>query len=243
MCTVSLIETGGLLRLVANRDEQRSRARALPPRIVELDGVSAVVPIDPLSGGTWIAANEHGLAVALLNLNPPSWKSQFLPPRSRGEIVPRLAACATIEAALALARALDVENYAPFRLVCATRFSAAEIIPAAGLARQFPVNRPLMFTSSGLGDEQVETPRRELFGKIVTAADPAMQDRFHSHEWSDRRHLSVMMSREDACTVSRTTVELGPDRLMLVYSSLPDGETVSAVLPIDVLGRGAASSR
>ena len=46
------------VRVVCNRDELRSRAAALPPRVCTFGERRAVMPIDLVSGGTWIAANR-----------------------------------------------------------------------------------------------------------------------------------------------------------------------------------------
>jgi len=49
-----------------NRDELRSRPRALAPKYFECNGVTAVYPSETL-GGTWIAGNLYGQLFALLN--------------------------------------------------------------------------------------------------------------------------------------------------------------------------------
>jgi hypothetical protein len=226
VCTVSLVTWAGGLRLVANRDEQRSRPAALPPRLVDLGGVRTIMPIDAASGGTWIAVNEIGVVIALLNVNPPR-RPPVLPPRSRGEIVPALAALASLDEISAAAAAIDDRQYAPFRLVCAAGGEVMDVLPATALLRRAPIDSPVMFTSSGLGDHVVEEPRQELFAKMLGVADERedsriRQDRFHAHRWSDAPELSVFMERADACTVSRTVVDIGEERVRLTYSAPPD---------------------
>jgi hypothetical protein len=73
-----------------------------------------------------------------------------------------------------------------------------------------PERLPFMLTSSGLGDELVAPPRRELFDRMITFGEqtPEAQDAFHRHAWPDRGYLSVRMRRADARTVSYTVVEL-----------------------------------
>ena len=77
-----------------------------------------------------------------------------------------------------------------------------------------------MFTSSGLGDHLVESPRRELFNEMLQNRSPSMQDAFHRHQWADRPHLSVCMSRPDARTVSHTRIHVTPQRATMLY--MPD---------------------
>ncbi|HRC86033.1 MAG TPA: NRDE family protein, partial [Thermoanaerobaculia bacterium] len=67
MCTVSWFWTAEGYQLFGNRDESRSRRQALPPRRAEQDGVAYLAPVDADAGGTWIAANELGVTLTLLN--------------------------------------------------------------------------------------------------------------------------------------------------------------------------------
>jgi len=235
-----------MLRLACNRDELRSRARALPPTLVELDGLRVLMPVDPVSRGTWIACNEAGLAIALLNVNPPDLPA-IQSPRSRGDIVPRLARFHSLEQAAEAALAIDARAYAPFRLVCASRGLALEIVPSTGSVQRLSLNTPLMFTSSGLGDHQVETPRRELFARTVVAgSSPELairQDQFHAHRWRDRPHLSVCMTRADACTVSRTVIEIREDRLTMNYAAEPEWKRVTIETARASTGQRADNSR
>jgi len=93
--------------------------------------------------------------------------------------------------------------------------------------RDQPLDRPVMFTSSGLGDARVEGPRRELFHDWFgddPAQWPAQQDAFHRHRWPDRPELSVCMSREDARSVSLTVVEVTAAGVSLTYHGAPPDE-------------------
>ncbi len=65
MCTLSVVTRDDGYLLAMNRDERLTRGEALPPSIVDLAGTTAVYPRDG-DGGTWVAANRHGLALALL---------------------------------------------------------------------------------------------------------------------------------------------------------------------------------
>jgi hypothetical protein len=235
MCTVSVIARPGLLRLVSNRDELRTRPAALPPALTTIEGRSVVAPVDTASGGTWIACSDGGLAITLLNVNltgaPPG-----VPPRSRGEIIPGLIRSRSLDDIAAAAATLDTRLYAPFRLVAvqAGASEVLEIMPSTGTVRRTPLDAPRMFTSSGLGDARVEGPRRELFDGIVVRGNGdvrARQDGFHAHRWSDRPELSVWMSRSDAWTVSRTVVEIGEREVLMRYAAEPDWIDRPARLP------------
>jgi hypothetical protein len=73
--------------------------------------------------------------------------------------------------------------------------------------------RPVCFVSSGLGDWRAQ-PRLELFEELVVSRGGFSedQDAFHRHWWEDRREISVLMCREEARTVSITTLDFVRDR-------------------------------
>jgi hypothetical protein len=70
VCTLSVVPIGDRVRLAFNRDEKRTRAPGLPPRAARIGHRTAILPTDPASGGTWLAVNDAGLALAVLNVNP-----------------------------------------------------------------------------------------------------------------------------------------------------------------------------
>lgn len=216
-------DTPAAVRLMCNRDESRKRALAFPPRLRQCGERVAVMPIDPASDGTWIAANDAGLVATLLNANPsPHDGRPDAAERSRGIIVPRLLAGGTLDAAMELAARLDPHEFAPFRAIVLNRRELVEI-QSNGVELQLsraPLrSRAWLFTSSGLGDAVVEPPRRALFEqtleRIPTAAAQAA---FHASHWPDQPHLSVWMERADARTVSTTRVELSANAATMTYT-------------------------
>jgi hypothetical protein len=230
MCTVTLVrcaDPDGGFRLACNRDEARSRPAALSPQLRRFGERRALLPIDPVSQGTWLAVNDAGLALCVLNVNPPdgAWADS----RSRGTIIPSLLHCDSADAALLLAFGLPVEDLAPFRLVLADAERTVEVCfngAALEVKRQTHFHGPVLYTSSGLGDHLVEGTRRQLFEEQLRGNGDLMtrQDAFHRQRWPDRPHLSVCMVRPDAVTVSRSVVEVGGGRARLAYHPLqPDG--------------------
>lgn len=193
------------------------------------------MPIDPSSNGTWVAVNDAGIALTLLNYNlpdPPTGRDL-----SRGSVIPALIEASTVEQVIELARGIEHDRMMPFRLVA---FDGESLMLWRGTepverAEVGPWSRePVMWTSSGLGDHLVEGPRRELFEGWF-GKDPAgyldEQLAFHRHQWPDREHLSVCMHRADARTVSYTTLDMDTDRITMTYlPDRPDREapTVSA---------------
>lgn len=215
MCTLTVIPLpGDRLRVGFNRDEQRTRAIGLPPDVHTTGGRSAVYPTDPKSGGTWLAVNDAGLVLAVLNTNPPV-PPLFRVRRSRGEIIPALLDADTPADALSeFDRGFDFADFAPFRLVLVGHGILADVRWDG--REPMVVNRllasvPLLFTSSGLGDHVVGGVRRDLFEAMFaanSAAWPTVQDAFHRHRWPGREHLSIEVCRPDARTVSRAVIDL-----------------------------------
>lgn len=230
MCTVTVIPTADGVRLACNRDELRSRPAALPPALATFGPQRALLPVDPVSGGTWIAVSDAGLIVALLNRNAGTTRQRNTAPRrSRGAIIPALLRCGSLQEALEQALALEAAAFAPFRLVLVDRRVLAEVV-SDGAAVHQPVQpaalaAPRLFTSSGLGDELVAGPRAALFVALFTDAArwAAAQDAFHRHQWPESPHLSVRMSRAEARTVSHTCITLRSKQADLSYrADTPD---------------------
>jgi hypothetical protein len=208
-----------------NRDELRSRPPALPPELRASGVRSWIMPVDPVGGGTWIAASDAGVAMALLNLHDVPWMGEAgtVPPRSRGVIIPRLIVERDVESAVAVGRReIRPQDYQPFRLV-ATDGARIAVFASDGNSLKVAVedlgSKARLFTSSGLGDMVVDSPRRTLFASMMESGDPtpSRQDAFHRHSWPDRRDVSVCMERPEARTVSYTTIDVGGARVVLRY--------------------------
>ncbi len=218
MCTVTMIPLAeGRLRVACNRDERRTRPRAVPPHEIVAGNRMALCPIDAGSGGTWIAVNDMGMIFTLLNVNAESDVTATRPVTghpTRGEIIVKLLAAATHQEAITLAVDVDGSQYRPFRLLVVDGVTLVELAPGhrgIEVVQIVRVESPQMFTSSSLGDSVVEPPRRELFHQLFRDAAiddfPALQDEFHRHQWPESPHLSVDMQRADAETVSMTIIE------------------------------------
>jgi hypothetical protein len=242
MCTVTIVQfnewpergaadeahAGSVLRLVCNRDERFSRHPALRPIARRLGDRRAILPLDEEGGGTWIAATSAGLAMALLNVNDGTAAPAGAP--SRGLVIPMLLNAGTLDDAVMMALDLPARRFAPFRLVLTDGGRVVEM--RAGSGGFWPVEhdprRPLLFTSSSLGDALVDGPRRMLFESWFARPDRnlrARQDQFHRHRWTERPHISVAMARDGARTVSRTVVEIDARRVRMQYLGLGDVAT------------------
>jgi hypothetical protein len=193
------------------------------------------MPVDPVSAGTWIGVSDAGLAAVLMNVYIAQAEAvvEILPRQqpavSRGTIIPHVLAADGLADAIARFEQLAPHNFEPFRLILVGRSHWVEIVWAAEqLAIGSPkrLDAPLFFTSSGLGDEIVANPRRELFAEMLdSSADlPSAQDAFHRHVWPGREFASVWMTRAEARTQSITWCELDARESSMRYAARDAGD-------------------
>jgi hypothetical protein len=249
MCTVSILPGTALgtgdrrldrpvLRVVCSRDERRTRPAALPPVVFGGDDGSVVMPIDPVSGGSWIGANDRGLVFVVLNTyaEPATIRATAGASSSRGLIVPAVALSESVSEALERAVAIDVTRYERFRLLLLDRYQLVECWPEGERLRHRRsfLQGPVVRTSSGLGDDVVAAPRRTLFRRFLTGSRDARaaQDAFHDHQWPGQEDISVCMERSDARTVSRTTIEMRHDTACVTYAARDDESAHRVWLPL-----------
>lgn len=238
MCTLSIIETsGGGYRVVHSRDEQRSRGRAYPPTTRTLEsGLTIEHPTDVDAGGTWVVAAENGTCAGVLNYQTNGAVNPY-PRQSRGLIPLHLIQNGSPASMLQALRNMDLTAYACFTAfgvectndgprVMIAQWNAEELIIVGDGTESF---KPVVVASSGLGDEIVQG-RVPLFQQTV-AQDQTIeqQDAFHMHQWDDQPQASVLMSRENARTVSITTIEVqngesGPSKPIMIYQELPEND-------------------
>jgi hypothetical protein len=245
MCTVTAVPKSRLsspiwtadpllLRLVCNRDELRTRAEALPPVVQAVERRRAVMPLDPDSGGSWIAVNENGLVFALLNANLPDRSPAE--GVSRGGLIPRLVGAGSMSEAQTRLVDAGPERYRPFRLLMLDAAQLVECWVEDGRLRRRRayLQGAMMRTSSSLGDTAVEGPRRTLFRRFFrgTSHAAAAQDAFHDHQWLGREDVSVRMERTDALTVSRTIVEVSAGYATMIYRAAHGDVHARVVLPL-----------
>jgi hypothetical protein len=234
MCTLSLFPRPPAgLRLMVNRDEQRSRIESLDPIQVAIGTRTAIMPIDPASGGTWVGVNDAGLVACLLNRTlSPEHAARFRHRASRGEIVPAILANEHLDHAVRHATRLEPHRWPPFRLFLAQQRRAA-ILTSNGDAITIDdcgrATGPRMLSSCGLGDEFVRSHREQAFAAAqLVHADPLVaQHAFHNA--ADPRHaaLAPLMTRNDARTVSQTTIDVTTHGITLHHLWLDDELTPS----------------
>lgn len=221
MCTVTWVHQPGGYHLFCNRDEKLTRATAHPPAIWEQDGTRYIAAIDPDLGGTWLAANEFGVSVCLLN-GPPSGGIKT-PCASRGLLVRDLTGAPSARACLRRLARRDLNQFASFTLLVVA--PAVPTAVAQWMGRKLVVRRAggalMPLTSSSYNTVDVCRSRIREF-RVLTATskrvDTDFLHRFHSSHSPARGPYSVCMHRADAETVSFSWVTVTRETVCFRYS-------------------------
>jgi hypothetical protein len=202
-------EPGGY-RMFFNRDERRERKPATPPAVLRRGDTRFVAPLDGDFGGTWIAVNEFGLSVCLLNGFPPAG-AVTVPDRhdytSRGQLTLTLIESPTAQRAAGLLREIELEPYRPFVLFVIEPGDGGVLAEWSGSSLQIADGRPLQpIVSSSFFTEEVRRNRVAVFGQLQeqsgAPSSPALHLAYHRSHLPDRGPHSPCMHRPDASTVS-----------------------------------------
>lgn len=222
MCTLSFLPTKNGYAAAMNRDELLSRAPALPPQKLSINGIDVIYPREP-AGGTWIACNSRGNLLALLNWNVPGAAQIAAKPKSRGEVIPQLIDAPDCLSTERRFDSLPLAGTFPFRLIGFFRRSKEirewrwDGTRVQNL--QLPWSRNHWFSSS-ISDRAAEIVR----GKICHAAPPSQLG--EEVDWLQTLHrahglrpgaFSICMHRPDAATVSYTEVQCTGDLTRMRY--------------------------
>lgn len=227
MCTVSLISaSAGTYFLGGNRDEQKSRKKGLPPTLKTANGVTYLAPEDAAAGGTWIAVNEFGLSLAILNRYQGNYADQKLPenPPSRGFIIPSLIHNIDLKQVEAqINEEFQAAQFRPFTLLAIGNHEIKALRwdwDGRNFIKSKPATPPKLWVSSGLYQEKVEESRNRVFQKFLqenSAVSASYLKKLHASTKPEPGHLAIAMELEHVQTVSCTIVEVGNDEILMHY--------------------------
>ncbi|HSS97465.1 MAG TPA: NRDE family protein [Terriglobales bacterium] len=219
MCTFSFVPTRYGYYAAMNRDERLTRPRGFVPQLFQSGDLLAVYPTEP-GRGTWIASNERGITLALLNWNLPERGGKII---SRGSVIPQLIGHSDMADVAWKLSSISLEGILPFRLVgifwpqdqiCEFRWD--------GLTLQrfsFPWEARHWF-SSGVSDEAAGRVRGEACQIAWADKDsgslPWLRS-LHASHVSDDGAYGICVHRPDAATVSYSEIEFRPSALTFRY--------------------------
>ena len=210
MCTVSFIARRRGYLLAMNRDENLTREKGLPPKMMLRDVRKIIFPTEP-GGGTWIALNDGGVTFALINWYSISARVK-VNAVSRGVVVNSVSAQVSPLVAAEILTALPLLRMNPFRLIGV--FPATQEIfewrwDLKKLACKKYSRHSQQWISSGFDEPTAQRVRSATFRRAL------QQKSVGTVDWLRRLHrshppacgpFSTCMHRADAATVSCTEV-------------------------------------
>ncbi|MBM3766427.1 MAG: NRDE family protein [Acidobacteria bacterium] len=218
MCTISWLHQPDGYTLFCNRDEKKTRLPASPPVLNASDGTQYLAPVDGNHGGTWIAVNEFGLTLCLLNGKPRPAGS-----RSRGLLLPEWIASSDAASVLGAFTRANLSVYSPFTAVVLEPGRPALVLRWDGAKRSSLDDGEacMPLTSSSFDAAGAQVHRRMEFRRLLAQTgrlDNQLLRVFHSSHGSALGPLSACMHREDAETVSFTRVTVDAQAIRMDYS-------------------------
>jgi Transport and Golgi organisation 2 len=242
VCTASWLTSADGFELFFNRDERRSRPASLPPRQYRTPGGRRyLAPLDAEAGGSWIAVNEAGLAVCLLNryAASPEKREEPLPAqaRSRGEIVLQLVDADSLASARQRLLESPLARYRPF---------TALLLQAGQPATSIAWNDQSLVIVELVGHEPLSSSaaapaalaNRAAVWRALGEAGRSGRDRhleFHRSHWPHPSALSVCMHRPEAETESFCHLQVQRRSVVLAWAPGPlcaGGATVEIALAL-----------
>jgi transport and Golgi organization protein 2 len=209
MCTISWIHDKDGYQLLCNRDEKLTRKSALEPRLAVRNGTRFLAPVDGDFGGTWIATNEFGVSVCLLNGANLTGSEicATAPSRSRGLLLLDLIPLPSVAAICNRLRETDISAFAPFTLAALEPGHPAAVVDWDGSKRRFRIEEAdrFMLTSSSFDYEEVRRSRHEEYSRVH---DGEGLFAFHRSHAPARGAYSTCMHRADAQTVSFSWIQV-----------------------------------
>lgn len=215
--------------LFFNRDERVSRRRAELPSLHNSTDVHYLSPTDADAGGTWIAVNNYGVTVCLLNHYQFEQLEAYKKWISRGEMVREFATTINLAQAEQQFNLLDLDDYRAFRMFIIAQDGSNLLCVWDGHSARVENNVNTPKSSSSVDAKNVKSLRKQLFTDMNLIESKNTQDyiRYHTSHMPSRSKESVCMHREDANTISLSHVCVSKDSVSFRYA---DGSPCEAEL-------------
>ncbi|PCI71540.1 MAG: hypothetical protein COB38_05480 [Gammaproteobacteria bacterium] len=256
MCTLTFGLTKKGYELFFNRDEQYSRPKAIPPEFNVL--LQSIYPIDVSEqtissrDGTWLAVDQYGMSLALLNNYPKESIQSFVFDHhkflSRGDIILSLLNLQvseniklTSDSIKEHLNQLNLTNYKPFKLIV---FSNQLTQTSGGIqslnwdgenisilnisANDLPI------TSSSINLREARQARKETFDAMCndSLSSSSQLKAYHFSTETDTS-MSVNMIREDARTVSISHISVSDEIKFGYFDNLNQSTRVQTIKRIN----------
>ena len=237
MCTLTWFKHSEGYELFFNRDESVLRKRALLPTISEQAGISYIAPTDADEGGTWIATNQMGHTVCLLNHYQFEQIKTYKNWISRGALVRDFADTESLQQAEARFCAMDLHDYRAFRMFIIEPAGGNLLLVWDGHSQRVESDVTQPKSSSSVDAQHVKTIRKNNFQELGLRSSLNHEDyiNFHSSHYPNPSKESVCMHRAEAQTVSLSHISVSRNTASFAYMDGPPcesafGEVVSLKL-------------
>ncbi len=208
MCTVTIATQSDGFEIIMNRDERFDRPPESPPGWITPDIFG---PLDPQSGGTWIAHNKKGAWGCLLNgyfeLHDTGTKGK----KSRGNILLDMLAQ---ENPLNYAAAFKASPYQSFRLIIGTKTQHKLFVWDGRIYKEQDFyaaqDKAFMISSSSLRQDEVLAHRKNLF---LNHKGPLID----FHKINNSPEIDPLMRRDYSRTTSITVMNITKHAAQMSY--------------------------
>jgi len=221
MCTATWLRNDKGYDLFFNRDERHTRKPATAPEIHQRNGVKFIAPTDGDHGGTWIAVNQFGLSLCLLNAYEKQTNKTDIHFISRGKIIFDLAECRTLSEVRAHLIDKDLSSFQPFRLFGISNDETSLLLEWDGndMAINYTADELIPLSSSSFDPGNVVTIRRKLYSELISENGLSIDSlhSFHCSHIPSQSAYSVCMHRDDAKTVSFSHISVADDAIRFSY--------------------------
>ena len=235
MCTVTFIRNRDDIILTANRDEQTTRAAALPPRKYDLPMKTLIYPKDPVSNGSWFAVDEHGNGAIVLNGSDQN--HQVSPPyrKSRGSILTELMGRVS---PLSHWATIDLRNIAPFTIILFEQYKLYKLSwnGRVKMQRVKDTQKDHIWSSTTLYDTRVRAQRAQWLSEFTRGKEGLSGDDmlyFHRNTRNDDPVNGLLMNRDNQLrTLSITQARISPGMVHVHYFQVVPEETHLISMPL-----------
>ncbi len=233
MCTVSFVPSGNSYFFTSSRDEQADRPLALLPGLYEMNGHQVIYPKDPKGGGSWIAVNDSGQVVVLLNGAIKAHRPEPGYRKSRGLVVLDLIEQDAVVDAFEDYVCTGIEPFTVIlfdekNLWCGRWDGQMKWLEALNS------QKPQIWSSVTLYGADMIRERENWFKEwLATHPHPGTLDiiRFHQKGGNGDSRNSILMNRDEQIfTNSISLVRLGNESASFRYLDLRRGETTERFL-------------
>ena len=228
MCTLTWFVKNDGYELFFNRDERKSRSHAQSPNIFQRNQVSYISPTDSDAGGTWIATNQFGVTVCLLNHYQFEQIESYKAWTSRGEMVRAYSDISDISRLDLEFMNIDLSDFRAFRMFLIDPTGRNRLCIWDGHKAKIEVDVLGPKSSSSVSAKEVKQDRKKLFKDLGLQLSKNREDylKYHASHIPDKSQNSVCMHREDASTVSHSCIDVNETSVNFYYADGPPCEAL-----------------